>query len=171
MKPLIIEFTKAAVKSEICPNCAAVPFFTKDWDVIMVNENLMYCRCEFCKSAYKFKRRALSHYRDSCGWEYIIRNSEGNFFGVRGYSIKIDTFKRMWNQFHALKTYFRSGFCEIDDLYKEILKDDKENIFKIVSPVFSDEKYYKNEKIIQSWHNDEQNEMDGDDLLAELDAM
>ena len=41
MKTLNIRETKDAVKSEICPKCRAVPFFTKDWNVIMVNPPLI----------------------------------------------------------------------------------------------------------------------------------
>jgi hypothetical protein len=173
MKPLNITITKAAVKSEICPNCEAVPFFTKDWNIIKVNEKLMYCKCDFCNRAFKFKRRPLSHYRDSCGWEYIISYGEGKLFGVRGYSIEINTYNKISDQFHALKTYFRSGFCEIDDIFKEILNDNKEGIFKVLSPVFSDEKYYKDEKVINNWHYDETDEcfLDDDDLLALFDNM
>ena len=52
-----------------------------------------------------------------------------------------------------------------------MLNDNKEDILNSLSPVFSDEKYYKNEKIIQNWHRDEQYELDNDFLLAELDAM
>jgi len=172
VQPLDINAVKGAVKSEICPSCKAVPFFTKDWDVFKVNENLMYCRCNYCKSAFKFKRRKLNHYRDSCGWEYIIRVDEGEYFGVRGYSIRIETFEDIYNQFSAIKTYFCSGFCKIDDLFKEILNDDEEIIFKSISRVFSDEKkYYKNEKVTQNWHLNEQQDLDDDDLLAELDSI
>jgi hypothetical protein len=45
----------------------------------------------------EFKRRKLSHYRDSCGWEYIIRDKEGVYFGVRGNSIKMETFSRVFS--------------------------------------------------------------------------
>ena len=58
MKPLNLEETKAAVKSGICPNYLKEPS-TKDWDVIKVNENLMYCKCNFCNSALNSKEENL----------------------------------------------------------------------------------------------------------------
>jgi hypothetical protein len=169
MKPLIIEKAITAVKNEECPNCGAVPFFTKDRDHIKVNDNLMYCRCNFCKSGFKFRRRKLRNYRDACGWEYIIKVEGGEYFGVRGYLIKIETFEKNFDQFNAIRTYFRSGFHKIDDVFKESLHDSKENIFKSLSRDFSDEKYYKYEKEIQNWHHNEDDDFDY--LLYELENM
>ena len=48
--------------------------------------------------------------------------------------------------------YFRFGLNEIDDLFKESLKQDREVIYDLVSPAFNDENHYKNNKKYKNWH-------------------
>lgn len=168
MDPLDARQVKEAVKFESCPTCDAGSRLSGCLDVIKVNANLMYSMCNFCNSAFKFKRRKLRHYKDSCGWEYIIKYKNGELVGVRGYSIGIETFRDVYNQYIAIKKYFDSGFNEIDDLFKVMLNDHEESIFKVISSAFSDKEYYKNKKVLQNWHPKGQDELDEEDLLRKF---
>ena len=72
--------------------------------------------------------------------------------------------------------YFRYGANEIDDLFKEILQDDKEIIHNIVGRDFSDEKHFKEFIEYENWHTNElldeiDDDLDDDDLLAELERV
>ena len=118
MRHVNIEYTLCAVKNCICPHCRAVPFFTAEWSVIRVNDNLAYCQCLRCNIAFKFMRRTLNHINDSTGWEYILQDMEGKLYGIRGYYISMKTYKKNFSQYQLIRNYYQYSSYEIDDIFK-----------------------------------------------------
>ena len=151
-----------AVRNYECPNCSKEPFYTEDKNVIKVNENLMYSYCSNCKSYYKFKRRAIKYFSDAGDWEYTLEDKIGKRYGVRGYIIKPETYNKFYTQYMNLKNYFRFGLNEIDDLFKDILGQDREGIYDLVSPAFNDDNHYKKYK---NWHDNIDDFLTNDRLL------
>lgn len=145
MISLDADVCRLAVQDYMCPVCSIDLNYEANWKILQVNANLIYCRCNHflnCNTAYKFRRRKIRDRKDVCGWEYIIKTNEDLFYGVRGYQISTITFDKIFQKYNTIINYFRYGANEIDDLFKEILQDDKEIIQNIVGRDFSDEKYF-----------------------------
>ena len=158
---------KQAVQDSICPNCDTNYNDSLCKNTIWVNENLIYCLCSNCNVAFKFKRRIVSDFKSHCRWEYLIRDQNGIYFGVRGYKISLRTYKKNLRQYNFVLNYYLFGIKEIDDLFKEFIGSDGETIERYVDKSFKDPENIIKQGQFSNWHENEDPKFD--ELLLELE--